>query len=85
MRVLKWICDRVEGRAGAQETALGWMPRHDDLDLAGLDSLTREQFDQIMRIDADEWKQELESHGELFESLSPASPESWFFNASCFS
>jgi phosphoenolpyruvate carboxykinase (GTP) len=36
-RVLKWMCERTEGRANAQETPIGYMPGMDDLDLTGLD------------------------------------------------
>ena len=37
MRVLKWIVERCQESAGALESPLGWMPRHDDLDWIGLD------------------------------------------------
>ena len=37
LRVLKWIVDRVKGRAGAHQTPIGLLPRADDLDLTGLD------------------------------------------------
>ena len=37
LRVLAWMLERCAGRAGAQDSAIGMMPRPQDLDVAGLD------------------------------------------------
>jgi phosphoenolpyruvate carboxykinase (GTP) len=68
MRVLKWIIDRVRGKTSAIESPLGWMPRYEDIDLSGL-NLTKEQFNKLMEVDREAWKQEILSHEELFEKL----------------
>ena len=68
MRVLKWIIDRVRGKTSAIESPLGWMPRYEDIDLNGL-NLTKEQFNKLMEVDREAWKQEILSHEELFEKL----------------
>ena len=67
-RVLKWIIERVKGRAYAIESPLGWMPRYEDLDWKGLD-FSREQFDELMSVDREAWKTEVRSHQDLFENL----------------
>jgi phosphoenolpyruvate carboxykinase (GTP) len=74
MRVLKWIVDRATGRVGAQETAVGWVPREGDLDLSGLE-LTPERFEEATAIKLDEWVSELGSQREFFATLGPSMPK----------
>ena len=53
MRVLKWIVDRIHGRAYAIESPLGWMPRREDIDLQGMEDFTHEDFHQLMEVDCE--------------------------------
>ena len=73
MRVLKWIVERCEGKAGATDTPAGNAPRVEDIDLNGLD-ISRQQFDELMSLDKDLWKKELQDHDTLFESLGSRLP-----------
>ena len=66
MRVLKWIVDRVRGRALGRETPIGWMPRYQDICWAGLESFPKERFDVLQAFDHDAWRQEVMAHEELF-------------------
>jgi phosphoenolpyruvate carboxykinase (GTP) len=68
MRVLAWIVGRIDGTARGHETALGTAPRHGDLNWAGL-PFSQAQFEQVMGIDAADWKTELRLHAELFQQL----------------
>jgi len=68
MRVLRWIVDRVRGDAHASETALGWVPRYSDIDWRGMD-FSREQWDELMRIDGETLKWQTLGHEELFLKL----------------
>ena len=69
MRILKWVVERCNGNAAAVESPLGWMPRYEDLDWTGLDSVTREQFNELTSVDRDVWKDEIVSHEELFVKM----------------
>jgi phosphoenolpyruvate carboxykinase (GTP) len=68
MRILKWVVDRVRGRAQGKETPLGWVPFYDDISWKGLD-LPKEQFDVLEEIDRSAWKREVMGHEELFLAL----------------
>ncbi len=69
MRVLKWILDRCHGCANAYESPIGWMPYPQDFDLEGLEGFTREQFEEVQRIDKQQWTRELLLQDELFIKL----------------
>jgi phosphoenolpyruvate carboxykinase (GTP) len=74
MRVLKWIIDRVHGSGGAAETEIGFIPRPEDFDLEGLD-ITRETMRELFTIKPDEWKNELSTQAEFFETIGKDMPD----------
>jgi phosphoenolpyruvate carboxykinase (GTP) len=65
MRVLKWIIERVEGKAAAQSTALGNVPT--ELDMQGLQSFDAGKFAAATAVEKSQWKDEMKLHDELLE------------------
>ncbi|MCE5230680.1 phosphoenolpyruvate carboxykinase (GTP) [bacterium] len=73
-RVLKWIVERLEGTADADETAIGFVPTAAALDLDGLD-LDAEDLEEILSVDPQAWISELPAlrkHLEQFGDKLPA-------------
>ena len=58
-RVLKWICERVEGTAKAQKTPIGNLPTPDALDMSGFD-IPAENLKLLLSVDVAGWKKEAE-------------------------
>lgn len=58
MRVLDWIIKRCEGTVGAQETAIGYLPKPEDLNLEGLD-IDDKTLEELLAVDKDLWKDEI--------------------------
>jgi phosphoenolpyruvate carboxykinase (GTP) len=58
IRVLKWMCERVEGKVGATETPVGYVPNKGDLDVSGL-KINEAEMAELLRIDVDGWKGEV--------------------------
>jgi phosphoenolpyruvate carboxykinase (GTP) len=79
MRVLKWIVNRVRGKAGAVESPIGWMPRHRDLDWTGLEDYPKTEFKRIMAVDREAWKKEVLAHEELFSQMYDRLPKEFLF------
>lgn len=78
MRILKWVVEKIRGKSNAVESPIGWMPHYEDIDWTGSD-FTKQQFDSIMMIDREGWKQELLSHAELFERMYDKLPKEFIF------
>jgi phosphoenolpyruvate carboxykinase (GTP) len=57
-RVLKWVCERVEGTGQAVETPIGNIPAPDALDLEGLD-IPAEDLAELLAVDVEGWKNEV--------------------------
>ncbi|PIF76054.1 phosphoenolpyruvate carboxykinase (GTP) [Variovorax sp. 54] len=75
MRVLKWMIDRVEGKAKeGVEHITGVSPRYEDLNWTGLD-FSAEQFATVTSIDKAAWQAELKLHAELFQQLAHHLPK----------
>jgi len=72
MRVLKWIVERVEGKAGATQTPLGHVP--DRLDMQGLDSFGADKLAAATQVERGQWGEEMKLHGELVQKLAARIP-----------
>ncbi len=78
MRVLKWVVDRVRGRAMAKETPIGWSPHYEDIHWEGLE-FSKEDWEELMFVDKELWKREVIMHEELFINLRDRLPKELMF------
>ncbi|MCK5505477.1 MAG: phosphoenolpyruvate carboxykinase (GTP) [Thermodesulfovibrionia bacterium] len=72
-RVLKWMCDRVDGKVNAQKSPIGFLPKEGDLDLEGI-NVSPEDMKELMKVNPEEWKAEIpdiEQHFALFGNRLP--------------
>jgi phosphoenolpyruvate carboxykinase (GTP) len=63
--VLKWIVDRVNGKVGAEKSALGWVPKHGDIHWQGLE-YPSQRFSEVMAVDTAGGAGEAEAHDTFF-------------------
>jgi phosphoenolpyruvate carboxykinase (GTP) len=73
IRVLKWMCERVEGKVGAVETPIGYVPKAADLDVGGL-KISQAEVAELLRIDVDGWKGEVPEIEEYLNSAGARLP-----------
>ncbi len=68
MRVLLWMLDRCEGKVGAKETPIGYVPEVDDLDMEGLD-ISKETLADLLNVDSGIWKEEAAGIEEFYKKF----------------
>ena len=74
MRVLNWIIDRCEGKAEATETAIGYIPMPEDIDLTDLD-MDMDTLKSILKVDKDVWTKEAAEIEEHYKKFGDRLPE----------
>jgi phosphoenolpyruvate carboxykinase (GTP) len=72
-RVLKWIVERVEGKADGVSTPIGYVPAVDAMDLSGLE-VDEADVTEALRVNADEWRAELPQIEEWFAFIGEKLP-----------
>jgi phosphoenolpyruvate carboxykinase (GTP) len=73
LRVLKWMLERIDGSTRGNRTAVGIVPKPEDLDLSGIE-ISRDQLGQALAIDRGEWATEFESAEQLFDKIGRSLP-----------
>ena len=73
-RVLKWICERIEGTGEAKKTPIGNLPTPDALDLSGLD-LSAEDLNQLLAVNIEGWKKEIDDIAENYAKFGGKLPD----------
>jgi phosphoenolpyruvate carboxykinase (GTP) len=74
IRVLKWIFERVEGKANARETAIGYVPAEDSLDINGLNGIEK-NVPELLAVEKDKWFDELELINEHYAKFGDRLPK----------
>ena len=61
MRVLLWILARCEGTVDADLTAIGYVPKAEDINIEGLDDVTIDTIRDLLSVDVESWKEDVEN------------------------
>lgn len=74
MRVLDWILKRCEETVDADETAIGYVPKPEDINLEGC-SVDEETLKGLLNVDTETWKKEAEGIKEFYKKFGDRLPK----------
>ncbi|MCH5200229.1 MAG: phosphoenolpyruvate carboxykinase (GTP) [Oscillospiraceae bacterium] len=77
MRVLDWIIQRVEGKVDAVETAIGYEPKPEDINIEGLEDegITLDVVKDLLSVDVEYWKEDVKGIKEFYAKFGDKLPE----------
>jgi phosphoenolpyruvate carboxykinase (GTP) len=73
-RAIKWMCDRVDGKAEGRKTPIGYLPNGSDLELRGL-NVAPENINELLRVDVEAWKLEIPKMEKFFAQFGDRLPK----------
>ena len=74
LRVLEWMLKRCDGEVDAVETAIGYVPKAEDINLEGLDDFSIETLKGILEVDNAKWAKEAEGIEEFYKKFGDKLP-----------
>jgi phosphoenolpyruvate carboxykinase (GTP) len=77
MRVLEWILKRVNGDVPGQQSAIGILPKANELNLDGL-ALSAEALNELLAVNADGWKNEITAIEQYLQTFGDRTPNQLF-------
>jgi len=74
MRVLMWILDRCEGKVDADMTAIGYVPKAEDINVEGLKDVTLDTIKELLTVDKASWLEDVQNIKEFYAQVGDRVP-----------
>ena len=75
LRVLDWIIDRCEGKVGAKETEIGFVPNAEDINIEGLEGeVTLDSLKSILEVEKELWQEDAKGIEEFYSKFGDKIP-----------
>ena len=74
MRVLLWMLDRCQGKVGAIETPIGYVPKVEDINIEGLD-ITKETLEGLLDVDKKLWLEDCQGVRDFYKQVGDRVPQ----------
>ena len=75
LRVLEWILKRCDGEVDANETAIGYLPKAEDINLDGIEGVTLDSLRKILDVDNGLWSTETDGIEEFYKKFGTKIPK----------
>jgi phosphoenolpyruvate carboxykinase (GTP) len=78
MRVLMWILARCEGKVDADMTAIGYVPKAEDICIEGLEDVSLETIKGLLSVDKESWLEDVENIKAFYAQVGDRVPQTMY-------
>ena len=78
MRVLMWILDRCAGKVDADMTAIGYVPKAEDICIEGLEGVTLDTIKELLTVDNASWLEDIQNIKDFYKQVGDRVPEALY-------
>jgi phosphoenolpyruvate carboxykinase (GTP) len=75
MRALMWILARCNGKADADETPIGYLPKAEDIEIEGLEGITVDTVRELLQVDKNLWLEDAKGCEEFYAKFGSRLPK----------